>query len=280
MRIALVNCDPLTEHDMDEAPLLGALREAGHDAECLAWNAPGSDASGYDVAVLRATWDYHERLDEFLAWCERAAGVTRLVHPPEIVRWNAHKGYLLELERAGVPIVPTALVERGDGRGLADLLTRSGWSDAVIKPAIGAGSAGAMRVRAGDIAAGEAHWREWIARRDMLIQPFLKRVEQGGERALVWIDGGLTHAIEKAPRFHDGDESVRACDSISDEERALAERVLGTADFDLTYARVDVMELDDGSLVLSELELIEPSLFFPYSADAVGRMVAAIERRG
>ncbi|MEQ8850425.1 MAG: hypothetical protein RIB32_01425 [Phycisphaerales bacterium] len=280
MRIALVNCDPLTEHDMDEAPLLAALREAGHRAACLAWNRPGADPSGYDLAILRATWDYHERLDDFLAWCDRAAGVTRLVNGPEVVRWNAHKGYLLELERAGVPIVPTALVERGDGRALAGLLAERGWGDAVVKPAVGAGSVGARRVDAEDLAPGEAHWCEWVARRDMLIQPFLKRVEQGGERALVWIDGELTHAIEKAPRFHDGEESVRARDTISHEERALAERVLGVVEFDLTYARVDVMELDDGSLALSELELIEPSLFFPYSADAVERMVAAIERRG
>ena len=61
-----------------------------------------------------------------------------------------------------------------------------------------------------------------------------------------------------------------------DEERALARRVLGVIDFDLTYARVDVMELDDGSLALSELELIEPSLFLPYSGDATRRMVAAL----
>ncbi|GJM17886.1 MAG: hypothetical protein DHS20C14_00990 [Phycisphaeraceae bacterium] len=278
MRIALVNCDPLTEPDIDEAPLLGALREAGHDARTPAWNDPEADPGAFDVAVLRATWDYHDQPDAFVAWCERAAGVTRLLNAPDVVRWNIHKGYLLELGRAGVPIVPTELVERGDARTLGDVLARCGWDDAVIKPAVGAGSAGAMRVHAGDPAAGEAHWRTWLAGRDMLVQPFLKRVEHGGERALVWIDGELTHAIEKAPRFHDGEESVKARDAISSEERTLAAMSLGAAPKGLLYARVDVMELDDGSLALSELELIEPSLFFPYSGEAVRRMVAAIGR--
>ncbi len=278
MRIALVNCHPLTEPDIDEAPLLGALRAAGHDAECLAWNRPGSDASGYDVAVLRATWDYHERLDDFLAWCERTAGVTRLVNGPDVVRWNAHKGYLLELERAGVPIVPSALVERGCGTTWRD--AAGAWDDVVVKPAVGAGSAGALRINASNADAGDAHWREWVAQRDMLVQPYLKRVESGGERAIVWIDGAFTHAIEKEPRFHDGVERVSARESVTREERALAERALAAANKDVLYARVDVMDLDDGSLALSELELIEPSLFLPHSEEAVARLVAAIGRMG
>ena len=46
----------------------------------------------------------------------------------------------------------------------------------------------------------------------------------------------------------------------------------------LLYARVDLARSDAGDPILSELELIEPSLFMYTAPDACARMVAAIER--
>ena len=37
MKVALLNCADLPETDIDEAPLLGALRAEGVDAETLSW---------------------------------------------------------------------------------------------------------------------------------------------------------------------------------------------------------------------------------------------------
>ena len=72
------------------------------------------DWTRFDAALLRSTWDYVDRIDEFLAWCRslRRRNAPWL-NPPDVVRWNTDKHYLAQLARAGVPVVPTRFVEAG-----------------------------------------------------------------------------------------------------------------------------------------------------------------------
>jgi hypothetical protein len=117
------------------------------------------------------------------------------------------------------------------------------------------------------------------AERDLLIQPYLPSVEGHGERALVWIDGEFTHAVRKSPRFADGAESVSEALPISSAERALGHAALRDVADQLLYARVDVALGFDGTPVLMELELIEPSLFLLQNPRALQRLVEGIRRR-
>src|SRR5947209_16893244 len=72
------------------------------------------DWSGFDLAVLRSTWDYSQRLAEFLAWAARAAQKTQLLNPLPVLRWNTDKHYLSHLIEAGVPTVPSSFIEPGE----------------------------------------------------------------------------------------------------------------------------------------------------------------------
>jgi len=150
--VVLATATELSDPDVDDAPLRGALAAAGLRADTLAWDDPTVDWSAAAVCFLRSTWNYWGKHDAFLAWTERCAAATRLWNPPSVVRWNIHKSYLLELESRGVPVVPTRLVRRGDRLDVRELLRT--WPTAVMKPAIGAGSFGALRVQADDLAAG------------------------------------------------------------------------------------------------------------------------------
>jgi hypothetical protein len=280
MDIALATCLRLPEPDHDAAPLAAALAAAGIDARPLAWDDPAADWSRARMTVLRSTWNYPEQPDRFLAWAERAARVSHLCNPLPVVRFGLHKGYLLGLERRGVPIAPTVLVARGARTTLAELLSERGWSDVVVKPAVSAASFRTLRVGPRDLAAGEAHLRALAAERDVLVQCYLPSVESHGERALVWIDGELTHAVRKSPRFAGESESVSAgAVPIAPAEAELARRAIDAVDPPPVYARVDVAPGLDGSPVLMELELIEPSLFFPQAPRALARFVAALERK-
>ncbi|MEM1183583.1 MAG: hypothetical protein AAGI53_01135 [Planctomycetota bacterium] len=279
MRIALARCLDLPEADMDEAPTLAAFERAGHEVTCLNWDDPHAEpASGFDAVVIRATWNYVNRYADFRDWVDDTAKQTRLFNSAADVRWNLHKGYLQTLALKGVPIVPTRLVRAGLSLDLASLASQERWTKLVVKPAIGAGSFLTRVYRAGDEEA-QAFLDRYAVAQDMLIQEYMTSVETGGERSLVVIDGELTHAVEKAPRFDDDEESVKAA-PVSDEDRAFAANVLGAADFgDLLFARVDVMVDPSGATVLSELELIEPSLFFPFGERGLARLVAGVERR-
>jgi len=310
--VGLVTCRVLPEPDPDQEPLLGALREAGLAAEMLAWDDPGAPRPGaFDLCVLRSCWNYFRAPEAFLAWCAEAAGASRLLNPLPVVRWNLHKRYLLELEAAGVPVVPTVLLERGAAADLAALSGERGWRDVVVKPAVSAASFQTRRFRPGETRAGQAFLAALLAERDALVQPYLASAEGSGERAVVWIDGDVRHAVRKSPRLAGEDERVSEAVPIAPAEREVAERAIelvlrrswredrpgpaGAAGRSiergagqprgltggaggLLYARVDLLPDEAGALRVSELELIEPSLFLLQSPPALERLVRAIAR--
>lgn len=284
MRVALATCRVKPEPDPDEAPLLAALRARGLDAETLAWDDPGAPApSNFDLVVLRSTWNYPESPDAFRSWCERVAERTRLRNGLRSLRWNLHKRYLLDLQVRGVPVVPTALHARGADADLLAVAAERGWDDVVVKPAIGAASVGTRRFRLRDEdarAEGRAFLASTLRACDALVQPYLREVEEVGERAQVWIAGEHTHGVRKEPRFAGQDERVSAALEPDAEERAFVARVLAALPGDvrrgLLYARADLIRLGGGGLVLGELELLEPSLFLIQHPPALERLAAAI----
>ena len=281
MKIAYISCANLPEPDFDEQPLVQGLIDAGHSCDVVAWDDPRSNLTTYDAALVRATWNYAQNLDAFRAWVANASKQTTLINPAGTIEWNLHKGYLRELEVAGIPIIPTVFLDRDETASISQVCLEHGWDRIVIKPTVSAGSWGtrAFDLRSGDAIAAQSFFDEMVAQRDMMIQQYIPGVDTVGETSLIVIDGQLTHAIEKRPRFHDQDEEVYLRESISDEMRDIVMRVLRAANKDHLYARVDVFPGDDGSLMLSELELLEPSLFFPHFPNAVGVFVRGMEKR-
>ena len=274
--VAIATCEVLPEPDPDAAPLSAALEAEGISHVFAGWSAPEWPESR--ITLLRATWDYPWHLERFRPWIDDVARRSELWNPADVVRWNLHKRYLLDLEAAGLPVTPTELVEAASRESLDTILDRRGWTEAVVKPAVSAGSFKTLRTRRGDLA-GETHLRALAAERDVLVQQYLPSVEGYGERALVWVDGEVTHAVRKTPRFQGQDESVSEAMPVTDAERALADRAVRCAPGELMYARVDVAPDSDGSPVIMELELVEPSLFFPQGPAALKRLVGALKRR-
>ena len=281
MRVAIASCQNPPEPDPDEALLLGALRGAGLDASVLAWDDARAQAAlaQQDLVVLRSTWNYHEHVDAFVAWTARIGATTRVLNPPRIVAWNAKKTYLAELEGRGVDIVPTEFVVRGQERDVISVFAERGWEQVVIKPVVSAGSFRTERFSREELPAAQVFLDGLVADRDAMVQRWMPSVETYGERSLVWIDGEVTHAIRKTPRFAGGVEQVSGEVPIADDERAFAERALAPFATELLYARVDMVRDTEGVLRIMELELIEPSLFFQQSPRALARFVAAIGRR-
>ncbi len=274
-----MSCRELPEPDPDAGPLSGALIAAGITAEVLAWDDPDVDWSKARLTVLRSSWNYPLHLDAFVEWARVAARESQLWNPLPIVVWNAHKRYLLELAQRDIPVAPTVLVARGSGIALEAVLEARGWRDVVVKPAVSAASYRTRRFATGAVKAGETHLRALAADGDVLIQPYLPSVEDYGERSLIWIDGVLTHAVRKSPRLDGQAESVSEAVEIMPAEATLARRVIGSVQGPIMYGRIDMAPDRSGEPVLMELELLEPSLFFPQCPRALDCFVAAIRRR-
>lgn len=282
MDVVLASCATLPEPDPDQAPIEAAIRAGGLSVETRAWDDPHQRWDDAGCVVVRATWNYPWMVERFERWLEHVESVSRVFNPMPIVRWNLHKRYLLDLEAAGIPTTPTEVVTAGTDTTLAAILERRGWDDVVVKPAVSAGSFRTVHIRTDEHAAGEEHLADLLEDRDVLVQPFLPSVEGHGERSLIWIDGEVTHAIRKNPRFQGEDENVSTTSMpISDAERALAHAAVAAVpfDLDLLYARCDMAPDAGGAPMMMELELIEPSLFFPQGPQGLARFVQALKAR-
>ncbi len=279
MRISLVTCAELPEPDFDEAPLREAFARQGIDVETPAWDDPEVRWGEYDACVLRSTWNYYDDLGAFKAWLARCeASGTRLINPGDAVRWNVSKGYLLELRDSGLPIVPTWFLPGGADPRTRELWEREGWEEIVLKPIVGAASHRTERFGPDRAAEAEAFAVDLVRDAGALMQRCMRGFESPGERSLVWIDGRWTHGVRKRPRYHGQDESVEASHPPTDQERAIGDAALARFDGSLLYARLDLVEDDDGSPLISELELIEPSLFFAYGEGSADLLASATLR--
>jgi hypothetical protein len=252
-------------------------RELGEATPAI-WDDPAVDWNAFDLVVIRSTWDYVGRRDEFVAWAESLG--ERIVNPGHVVRWNTDKRYLADLEAAGLPVVPTRFVGPGEEPG--DLP-----GHCVVKPAVSAGSQDTARHE--DPAEAAAHVGRLTAEgRVAMVQPYLNEVDEAGETALLYCEGRYSHAIRKGPMLLGGAAAVDglfAAESIARREPRPAERDVGDAVMadaarrfggPLLYGRVDL--IGERPVVL-ELELTEPSLFFAYDDGAAARFADAIRRR-
>jgi len=284
VRVALATSSEFPDLDLDDTPLVAALEQRGLEPVPLVWDDPQSDWAAAPICLIRSTWDYFDRRDEFVAWAERTGGVTDLWNPAEVIRWNSDKRYLRDLEDRGVPTVPTLWIEPGSTVDIAHELDVRAWGDAIVKPAIDGGARRLMRVEATGAGAAQDHADTLLAGGGaVLVQPFLPSVASDGELSLVFVDDNLTHAVRKQPADQDfrvqpewGGTSTRV-DPGADELRA-AEAVMAALELPTLYARVDLVRDDGGALRLIELEVIEPRLFFtdaPEAAEALADAIAA-----
>lgn len=275
-RLRIATCKQLPEPDPDEAALGAALTAAGIDFELLGWDDPDADWDAPGPTLIRSTWNYPLAPDAFTAWLERVAAAGPLLNPPDVLRTNLRKRYLLDLAARGVPVVPTTLVEPGAALPALAAIA-AGAPRVVIKPEIGAGSLGTRRFAPDDPAA-LVHLAELLQAGAALLQPYVASVDHYGERSMIWFDGQLSHAIRKTPRFLGDAENVDGPFPIAPDERALADAALAPIASRIYYARVDLARDASGAPMIMELELIEPSLFFAKHPGSADRFVAGLQR--
>jgi hypothetical protein len=276
----LVTCSALPAGDVDDAVLPAALAGVGLSATWATWDDASVDWTAYAAAVLRSTWDYPLRRDEFLAW---ARGLpVPLLNPADVVAWNTDKSYLRDLADDGLPVVPTAFAAPGEPLALP------GTAELVVKPSVSAGSRDTARFAADEHDRARALVdRIHASGRVAMAQPYLDAVDERGETALLFFGGSFSHAIRKGPLLAphgaptDGlyaEEDIRprrpapAELAVGRDAVAAVERRLGR----VPYARVDLLADDAGDPILLEVELVEPSLFFAHAAGAVDRFAAAV----
>lgn len=282
--VRIVTAAHLPDLAPDDQELLHALRRAGVDTDVAVWDDPSVDWADTPVTVVRSVFDYHLRREEFIPWVDRVEPLTSLQNPPEIIRWNSHKSYLLRLAKDGFPTLPTTWIPRGHPVDLRDVLIGQSWHEAVVKPAVGASAHGTMKVTDDNLDEAQAHLNGLVQHEDVLVQPYLYEFETAGETSVIWLGGKRTHGVRRPSGMHTTLEvaHVGAPLEPTAEEVALAEACYAWITPSPLYARIDLLTTREYGPLVLELELIEPALYLRHSpaiadhfADAVRRLSLA-----
>lgn len=268
--------------DLTEGDLLAAaeLRHRGLPVVPLVWTELPANDVNCDVVVLRSVWDYHLHADRFLDWVASLGQRSIVFNHPEMIRWNADKRYIFDLQRAGLPVPNTRLIEAGGHLDLENALLQLHGPKAVIKPAISASAYETYLVDLDNAATLPPRINELLQSRSMLIQDFVPEIVSRGEWSLMFFGGRYSHAMRKVP--HPGDFRVQnehggihTSENPPAEIFDLAQRAASEFAADTLYARIDLVEERSRPLIM-EVEIIDPELFLAFDPRAAARFSDAL----
>ena len=290
-RVALVTCAEIPLADPDTRSLIPMLEVRGIDASPQVWDDPIVDWSSFDLAIVRSCWDYHTRRDEFLAW---AAKVPRLVNESHVLEWNTDKRYLMELDRNGIPVVPTTWLPPSAEWTLEPFAElQEMW---VVKPAVSLACLATGRYDLSndrERALACAHIRRLHnGGLTAMLQPYAANIETWGETSMVFLGGEFSHAMRKGPMLDGPDRQIDrrfvpqggidltprqpTSDELDVARRAL--RIVPGGQR-LLYARVDIVPGPSGRPKVLEVELTEPQLYLRMVSSAAERLADLIAAR-
>lgn len=235
-------------------------------------------------AIFRTTWDYFDRFEEFFQWLEKTKEKTNFINSEKIIKWNIDKHYLQDISNKGINIATTLFIEKNTKITLKELFSQSNFSEAVIKPAISGAARETYRINRNNYTKHEDKFQKLIKNECMLFQEFLNNIIIKGEISLILINGNYTHAIKKIAKAGDfrvqDDHGGTVKKYIPNrEEISFAENCIEKCPYQPIYARVDIVHDNQGRLSLSELELIEPELWFrhnPISATILAKEISSL----
>ena len=275
-KICFLSCQSLEGHAPDEDLAIDELHQSGkYQVSTIPWDNE-ADWASFDLVIVRTTWDYHKRPVEFVKKLRSIATQTKLMNSAEVVEWNFHKKYLMELEASGVKIVPTKMFVLP-----GKITVPEHWKCErfIVKPAISATAYKTFICTKQDL--NDSGFLSQLHPGDWILQPFLEIIKKG-EISLHFFNKKYSHAIIKIPKAgdfrvqeeHGGDiQPFTPSGELLTQSAELVRKV----PFDLLYARVDVVPFE-GEHLLMEIELIEPALYFRTSSESVKNFRLAIDK--
>ncbi|SNS49635.1 Glutathione synthase/RimK-type ligase, ATP-grasp superfamily [Ekhidna lutea] len=263
--------------------VMDALEKLKLKTKKVAWSDKTFDWTQTKVALFRTTWDYAERFDAFSDWLMEVSLKTKLINDYDTVIWNLDKHYLTELKDKGVNVVETYFVEPGDKRSLQEVYEETGWQDIILKPAISAAAKDTFKLSPDTISNLEDRYAYLIKDESMMIQPFQEDVLKRGELSLMLIGDEYTHAVLKAAKpgdFRVQDDFGGTVKNYkpTKAEIDLAKAAVGACDTLPLYARVDIVNDNNGNPAVSELELVEPEMWFRKNEKAAHRLAERVNK--
>lgn len=283
----------------DDQIIVDTLRAENLLVEAVRWGIDIKKIESFDLLIMRSPWDYMDtdtHRHNFIQWLDILHNNPhiKIENSITLMKWLIDKHYMLELEKAGIPIVPTTLLKKGASFNLQEHYENKG--NFILKPCISAAGKDLLFIDSLNKATEEQnHLNNLLATKDFLLQPFIKEIKTNGEWSLIFIDGQYSHAILKKPanksilvHAENGGslDFLEPPSNLVDFAQQNYQRFLKAFSnshnpetiASTLYLRMDVIQTDTAFLV-SECEGVEPELFFRAKNDSKHRFTQAVKRR-
>jgi glutathione synthase/RimK-type ligase-like ATP-grasp enzyme len=281
--IGFATCSQYRNLTADDRILAAALEKRGIKVVPVVWTETNAESLQCDLLVVRSVWDYHLRPQDFMRWIDGVSGRMPVLNPPEMIRWNMDKRYLLEIEAAGFPLPRTLYVAQGADVDLESVMRLGGLKQAVVKPVISASAYETRRIA--EPGAAHDQWLNGMLKhRPMMVQEFIAEIQSAGEWSLIFAGMEFTHAVHKAPkpgdfRVQEEHGGLHRAAAPPADALVMTQEILRRFAPQAVYCRVDLV-MRDGQPLLMELELIEPLLHFELAPEAAEVMAAKLTADG
>lgn len=266
---------------MEDRIVQEALERKGLKVNRKDWADPGFDWGDTNMILFRTNWDYFDRYNEFRKWVTFASSKTKFVNSIDLLNWNVDKHYLSNLADKNIRIVPTRYIPRGSSLSLEELHNLTGWKNTVVKPTIGGAARHTYNITPENLSIISNKLVDIMKEEDFMLQPFQNSVPIDGELSLMFFGDEYSHTVLKKAK--EGDFRVQDDYGgtvhkhiASEEEVEFAYQVVKACPEKPAYVRVDVIVDNDGKLAVSELELIEPELWFRHRPEAAGLLAKEV----
>ena len=282
---AFLTKEGLAVEQTDDYLMLPYLEKMGIELQFIPWKQTNTWEKA-DIAIIRSTWDYHLMPDTFAKHLKSGQHSSLCFHNDlSLIRWNMDKHYLLDLEKRGIPIVPTVFLTGKEVSERLDSLFHAWNTDfLVVKPTISASAYMTRLISRQNIERVRDEFPDQHGDSQWMVQPFMKSIQSEGEFSLIYFNGYISHTVLKIPAKIDfrvqeelGGRNQLVGNQV--EFTKLGERLIERLPILPLYARIDIVRDNDGNMVVMEAELIEPSLFLKAYPPAIVHFAEAIQYR-
>ena len=297
-RITLVTSAEMPNLYSDEEGLPDALSDRGADPRIAVWNDPAEDWGQAGVCVVRSVSDYARDPEAFLSWAD---SIPRLLNHPKILRWNSDKHYMIDLQKRGLPVIPTTWLEPEQHLSKQQVHSRfPAMGDFVVKPAVSSGVRDIGRYTANNTTQRQAAIAQAVGLlrrgRSVMVQRYVEQIDLHGEISLVFFNGLVSHAVQKRAVLHPAKvtdptmhEAVVTASPATESEWRWGEQIRGILheqvrevmgrDEQFLFNRVDLVPNGEGKFLVMEISMMDADLYLEATPDALGNFADAIAVR-
>ena len=259
------------------------LEALGWQVDWVVWRGADIDWNDYAAVYIGTPWDYPEDPAQFMSLLQTIDNSQAvLVNDIRIIRWNIEKTYLRDLQQGGAAIVPTIYGEGLRRDTLADYFAAHGTDRIIIKPVVSTNATDTFRLEKNPPEEVMTRLLAAFSGRRFMVQPFIASIQNEGEYSLFYIDNTFSHAIQKTPKSDDfrvQEEHGANIERVEPEAAliAAADKALAIVKPAPLYARCDFVRAEDGTFLVMELELIEPSMYLRMKEGSAAAFAAAFD---